>query len=79
MSKVSWLEVITTGARRRWRDEEKRRIVAESFDGQRRVSATARRYGLRKHPVKHADQASRGGRRRSRWSIPDARGKRGSL
>ena len=44
--KVSRLEVIATGARRRWTEEEKRRIVAESFDGPRRVSATARRYGL---------------------------------
>ena len=46
MPKVSRLEVIATGARRRWTEEEKRRIVAESFDGSRRVSATARRYGL---------------------------------
>jgi transposase len=46
MPKVSRLEVITTGARRRWTEDEKRRIVAESFDGPRRVSATARRYGL---------------------------------
>jgi transposase len=46
MPQVSRLEVITTGARRRWTEEEKRRIVAESFDGARRVSATARRYGL---------------------------------
>jgi transposase len=46
MPTVSRLEVITTGARRRWTDEEKQRIVAESFEGPRRVSATARRYGL---------------------------------
>ena len=46
MPQVSRLEVIATGARRRWTEEEKRRIVAESFDGPRRVSATARRYGL---------------------------------
>jgi len=46
MPKVSRLEVISSGARRRWTEEEKRRIVAESFDGPRRVSATARRYGL---------------------------------
>ena len=37
MLKVSRLEVIATGARRRWTEEEKRRIVAESFDGPRRV------------------------------------------
>jgi transposase len=46
MPKLSRLEVIANGARRRWTDEEKARIVAESFDGPRRVSATARRYGL---------------------------------
>jgi transposase len=46
MPKVSRLEVIQTGARRRWTLEEKRRIVAESDHGARQISATARRYGL---------------------------------
>jgi len=46
MPKVSRLEVIETGSRRRWTLEEKRRIVAESDSGVRQVSATARRYGL---------------------------------
>ena len=46
MPKVSRLEVITTGARRRWSLEEKQRIVAESFALARNVSATARRHGL---------------------------------
>ena len=46
MPKFSHLEVITTGARRRWTLEEKQRIVAESFSGRRVVSATARRHGL---------------------------------
>jgi transposase len=46
MPKVSRLEVIETGARRRWTLDEKRRIVAESEAGRRQVSATARRYGL---------------------------------
>jgi transposase len=46
MPKVSRLEVIHTGSRRRWTLEEKRRIVAESDSGTRQVSATARRYGL---------------------------------
>jgi transposase len=44
--KVSRLEVIETGARRRWSREEKRRIVAECESGPRQVSATARRHGL---------------------------------
>ena len=47
MSKVSRLEVIETGSRRRWSLEEKRRIVAESQIARREVSSTARRYGLR--------------------------------
>ncbi len=46
MPKVSRMEVIQTGSRRRWTLEEKRRIVAESESGPRQVSATARRYGL---------------------------------
>jgi transposase len=46
MSKVSRIEVVSTGARRRWTLEEKRRIVAESYGGHGEVSATARRHGL---------------------------------
>jgi len=45
-AKLSTLEVIQTGARRRWRPEEKLRIVAESVSGRRMVKPTARRYGL---------------------------------
>src|SRR3954464_1947151 len=41
------LEVITgVGRRRRWTDEEKAWIVAESLDPATTVSAGARRYGL---------------------------------
>jgi transposase len=46
ISKVSRLEVVSTGARRHWRLEEKQRIVAESYGGPRLVSITARRHGL---------------------------------
>jgi transposase len=46
ISKISRLEVVSTGARRRWTLEEKQRIVAESYDGPRLVSVTARRNGL---------------------------------
>jgi transposase len=44
--KVARLEVISSGARRRWTLEEKGRIVAESYAASRQVSATARRNGL---------------------------------
>ena|SRR5579859_7329351 len=44
--KVARLEVISSGARRHWTLEEKRRIVAESYTASRQVSATARRNGL---------------------------------
>jgi transposase len=43
---VSRLEVVDTGRRRRWTEEEKLRIVSESLSGPRLVSSTARRYGI---------------------------------
>ena len=46
MPKISHLEVIATGARRRWTTEAKQRIVAESYAVARNVSATARRHGM---------------------------------
>ena len=46
ISKVSRLDVISTGARRRWTLEEKQRIVAESYSAPRLASVTARRNGL---------------------------------
>jgi transposase len=45
-SRVSRLEVINTGRRRRFTEDEKLRIVAESFAGRGRASATARQYGI---------------------------------
>jgi transposase-like protein len=46
------LEVITgVGGRRAWSDEDKGRIVAESFAAGANVSAVARRYGLRPQQV----------------------------
>jgi transposase len=38
------LEIVETGRRRRWSEDEKRRIVLESMSGPRQVSATARRH-----------------------------------
>src|ERR1700722_20224865 len=46
MLKVSRLDVISSGARRRWTLDEKQRIVGESYAAPRQVSATARRNGL---------------------------------
>lgn len=43
---VSRLEVVESGRRRRWSEEEKLRIVAESYAGPRRVASTARRHGI---------------------------------
>ncbi len=40
------LEVVETGRRRRWTEDDKLRIVAESLSGSRQVSSTARRYGI---------------------------------
>jgi transposase len=40
------LEVVETGRRRRWTEDEKLRIVAESLTGSRQVSSTARRHGI---------------------------------
>lgn len=40
------LEIVETGRRRRWSDEEKQRIVLESMSGPRQVSATARRHNV---------------------------------
>ncbi|WFU10901.1 transposase [Rhizobium sp. CB3090] len=45
-SRVSRLEVIHTGRRRRFTEDEKLRIVAESFAGRGRASAIARQYGI---------------------------------
>lgn len=40
------LEIVETGPRRRWSEDEKVRIVLESLVGPRLVSATARRHGV---------------------------------
>jgi transposase len=37
---------VETGRRRRWSEDEKLKIVLESLQAPRQVSATARRYGL---------------------------------
>ena len=43
---VGRLEVVETGRRRRWSEDEKLKIVLESLQAPRQISATARRYGI---------------------------------
>jgi transposase len=43
---IQRLDVVETGRRRRWSEDEKLRIIAESLSGPRLVSSTARRYGI---------------------------------
>lgn len=43
---ASRMEVVETGRRRRWTEEEKLRIVMESLSGARLGMATARRHGI---------------------------------
>jgi transposase len=45
-AQVERLEVVETGRRRRWSDAVKLKIVLESFEAPRLVSATARRHGI---------------------------------
>lgn len=45
-AQISRLEVVETGRRRRWSEDEKLKIVLESLQAPRQVSATARRYGI---------------------------------
>ena len=45
-AQVQRLEVVETGRRRSWSEDEKLRIVAESLRGPRLVSGTARRYRI---------------------------------
>jgi transposase len=59
---VRRLEVITgAGGRRAWSDEDKGRIVAETFAAGANVSAVARRYGLRPQQVYAWRRLARGG------------------
>jgi transposase len=61
------IEIITgVGRRRRWTDEEKARIVAESLDPATTSSAVARRYGL------HASQLFTWRQRLQRRASPAA-------
>ncbi len=45
-AQVERLEVVDTGRRRRWSEDEKLKIVLESLQAPRQVAATARRHGV---------------------------------
>ena len=45
-AQIHRLEVVQTGRRRRWSEDEKLRIVLESLQEPRQASATARRHGI---------------------------------
>lgn len=45
-AQVELLEVVETGRRRHWSEDEKLKIVVESLRAPRQVAATARRYGI---------------------------------
>jgi transposase len=44
--RVERLEIVETGRRRRWSEDEKLKIIVESFQSPRQVAATARRHGI---------------------------------
>lgn len=45
-TQVERLEVVETGRRRHWTDDEKLKIVLESMHAPRAISSTARRHGI---------------------------------
>jgi transposase len=45
-AQVERLEMVETGRRRRWSEDEKLKIVLEGLRAPRQVAATARRYGI---------------------------------
>lgn len=53
------LEIVETGRRRRWSEDEKLRIVMESLSEPRLVSATARRHGISRSQLRSWQQAFR--------------------
>src|SRR5215204_6430950 len=59
---VSRLDVVDTGRRRRFSDEAKLAIVAESYRGPKQVSATARRHGITRFQLNSWRKAQREGR-----------------
>ena len=59
---ISRLDVVDSGRRRRFSDEAKLAIVAESYRGSKQVSATARRHGITRFQLNSWRKAHREGR-----------------
>ncbi len=58
----SRLEIVDSGRRRRFTDEAKLAIVAESYNGPRQVTATAQRHGITRWQLNSWRRAAREGR-----------------
>jgi len=61
-SHIRRLEIVESGRRRRFSDEAKRAIVAESYSGSRQVTVTARRHGITRWQLNSWRKAAREGR-----------------
>ncbi|MDL2408897.1 transposase [Rhizobium calliandrae] len=64
----SRMEIVDSGRRRRFTDEAKLAIVAESYQGPRQVTATAQRHGITRWQLNAWRRAAREGRLVSRSS-----------
>jgi transposase len=60
--RVSRMEIVESGRRRRFTDEAKLAIVAESYSGLRQVTATAQRHGITRWQLNGWRRAAREGR-----------------
>src|SRR6185312_11442088 len=61
-ARVSRMEIVESGRRRRFTDEAKLAIVAESYSGLRQVTATAQRRGITRWQLNGWRRAAREGR-----------------
>jgi transposase len=61
-SQVSRMEIVDSGRRRRFSNEAKLAIVAESYSAPRQVTATARRHGITRFQLNDWRRAAREGR-----------------
>lgn len=60
--RFSRMEIVDSGRRRRFTDEAKLSIVAESYNGPRQVTATAQRHGITRWQLNGWRRAAREGR-----------------